>query len=432
MIGAGISGLAAAWRLRALGWTVEVLEAGDTAGGRMMTRRLRNGLADLGAQFGSRGYHRLRRLSAAVGLPGPCPAASADAGLWVDGAFHHFAPAAPWRLACSGALSPTDWLRLGWGHVRFARRYRARALNDPTVWVDLQAQPAREWCVAQFGAAATQRLLAPMVAGLFFDDLDTAAAALPAILWRFRLDDPRLRSLPGGNQRLPQALADALGVRYHAEVTAVRETADEVTVTCADGHQETADQVVLAIPAPDAQRLWAGRTDAERTLLATPYTRTVVVALSYPDGIARPRVLARSYGVLMDATEPLLAALSFESRKSPDRVDTGEILLALLKPEAAAALEAASDAEIQAQVEHALERLLGTPARAAEAAVAHWRHAMPTTRPGRLAAICAYRAAVSTGRRLWLAGDLLAFPFSESAAEAGWQTAEALHAAATG
>lgn len=399
----------------------------------MATRRLMNGIADLGAQFGSRGYHRLKQLSRAAGLAGPCPAASPDAGLWVDGALHHFAPAAPWRLAWSGALSPVGWLRLGAGHLAFARRYRTRALADPTAWVDLDAHPARPWGAAQFGPQATERLLAPMVADLFFDDLDTAAAALPAILWRFRLDDPRLRSFPGGNQRLPQALADALGcVRYRTEVTRVREAADEVTVTLANGREERAAHVVLALPAPCARLLWDGRTEAERALLATPYTRTIVVALGYPGGFTRPRVLARSYGVLMDATEPLLAALSFESRKNPDRVDRGEILLVLLKPEAAAALEAAPDAEIQVQVEHALHRVLGTSARAADAAVAHWRHAMPTTRPGRLAALQEYRASASSGRRVWLAGDGLAFPFSESAAEAGWQTAEALHRAVTG
>jgi renalase len=51
VVGAGISGLAAAHRLSAAGWRVVVMDEGSEVGGRMATRRIGNGTFDHGAQF---------------------------------------------------------------------------------------------------------------------------------------------------------------------------------------------------------------------------------------------------------------------------------------------------------------------------------------------------------------------------------------------
>src|SRR5258706_76479 len=52
VVGAGISGLAAAYRVHKAGSTVIVLEAGDRVGGRVWTERLSNGTPfEIGAQW---------------------------------------------------------------------------------------------------------------------------------------------------------------------------------------------------------------------------------------------------------------------------------------------------------------------------------------------------------------------------------------------
>jgi monoamine oxidase len=52
VVGAGISGMAAAYRLRKAGSTVIVLEAGDRKGGRVWTEHLSNGTPfEIGAQW---------------------------------------------------------------------------------------------------------------------------------------------------------------------------------------------------------------------------------------------------------------------------------------------------------------------------------------------------------------------------------------------
>jgi renalase len=64
VVGAGVSGLIAARELSAAGWRVVVLDEGHRVGGRMATRRIGNGIFDLGAQFFTVRSERFEKLAA--------------------------------------------------------------------------------------------------------------------------------------------------------------------------------------------------------------------------------------------------------------------------------------------------------------------------------------------------------------------------------
>jgi renalase len=64
VVGAGISGLAAAHRLSAAGWRVVVMDESNEVGGRMATRRIGNGTFDYGAQFFTARSERFEELVA--------------------------------------------------------------------------------------------------------------------------------------------------------------------------------------------------------------------------------------------------------------------------------------------------------------------------------------------------------------------------------
>jgi phytoene dehydrogenase-like protein len=68
VVGAGISGLCAAYRLAEAGLRVKVLERGSRVGGRMTTDAVDGFVLDRGAQFLSSEYTVLRSLADAVGL----------------------------------------------------------------------------------------------------------------------------------------------------------------------------------------------------------------------------------------------------------------------------------------------------------------------------------------------------------------------------
>lgn len=68
IIGAGLSGLVCATRLVAGGARVRVLEARDRVGGRLLGRRIGDGVFDLGGQWWTRGQTRLAALSDELGV----------------------------------------------------------------------------------------------------------------------------------------------------------------------------------------------------------------------------------------------------------------------------------------------------------------------------------------------------------------------------
>ncbi|MBM4363614.1 MAG: NAD(P)-binding protein, partial [Deltaproteobacteria bacterium] len=70
VVGAGIAGLTAAYRLQGAGHEVEVLEATARPGGRMSSTRIASLPVDLGAHVLLASFERTRALAAEVGLGG--------------------------------------------------------------------------------------------------------------------------------------------------------------------------------------------------------------------------------------------------------------------------------------------------------------------------------------------------------------------------
>ena len=69
VVGAGLSGLMAARKLKQLGMKVHILESRGRTGGRMVRKAIESGhFIDLGGQWGGQSHHRLRSLVRELGL----------------------------------------------------------------------------------------------------------------------------------------------------------------------------------------------------------------------------------------------------------------------------------------------------------------------------------------------------------------------------
>ncbi len=262
VLGAGLAGLGAAYNLLRHGYEVTVLEAQERPGGRVQTVRdgLRRGAhAEMGAvrifetheytlkyvdefglellpyDSGTRAFHMegKRFLPPPAGRPWP-----------LDGLEPHEQPdpsALFPRYVLSGFDKLGDLFDPGWpaafpsalelDRTTLAGHMRSQGASD--AWLD--------WFFAQEGRIGRAN--------------GAAGFAVEAIS-----GGNLVRSIKGGNDRLPYAFATALGgrVKYHSEVVRIAQARDGVTVGYRDRtglHQICADRCICALPFAPLRRV---------------------------------------------------------------------------------------------------------------------------------------------------------------------------------
>ena len=337
VIGGGIAGLTAAFRMK--GARVTVLEAGPSVGGKLHTKHLDGYLVEQAANGWLRAEGGTDTLCADVQLSDSVIAAntSAKRRFIVHRGQLRELPGNPLKLATS------DLLSLG-GRMRLAREpfvAAKRGRTDESV-----ADLARR----RLGEEALQTLMDPMVTGIYAGDPEKLSAAstypklvkleqdhgslLRGLIASQRqkgeqmetLPDPwALETLTHGMSSLCEALAAQLAdVRVDAAVTALKRVGERYSVVTA---RETfdADRVVLAVPAYAAADLLR---DLDNELAgevnAIAYNTVSVVALGFRRNQIPPLA---GFGFLAPHREQrrLLGTL-IESNVFPNRAPTDCVL----------------------------------------------------------------------------------------------------------
>ena len=296
IIGAGLAGLAAAATLVEAGFDVVVLEARSEPGGRVRTLRapFGEGLhAEAGAVFISSQHRLVLDAAHQHGLTlVPFEPGDIDARYYGAERLYRGAPDGPfeWPFDLTdderesglyGLLGDLLWEPLddlgdphapGWppprlrplDQISFADLLRQRGASEAAIDV------LRQGFVDTWGDGAES------VSALFMLRAVAAHASATAL---YRIE--------GGNDRLPHAMADALGERvvYGAPVHRIDDAEGGAVLTYTEGSQErrtTADAVVVAVPLPALQRielrpaLPPAREEALAAVPSTAVTRTFV------------------------------------------------------------------------------------------------------------------------------------------------------------
>jgi protoporphyrinogen/coproporphyrinogen III oxidase len=397
VIGSGVSGLAAAWRLQQRGVDVIVLEAGGDVGGQVRTVEFDGRRVDVGAE----GLHLANPATAALltelGLLDHVIEARSG-GTWIEvgGRLRPLpagvGPAGPtrlWPVATSGVLTARGLARAALEPLH-ARRRRA---EDVSVG-DLVAE--------RFGRQVVDRLVDPLLGGIHAGDvrrlsLRACAPQLVTAVEQGRsmalrrtpsapagVRPPGLVTWAGGLRRLVDELTSRLAepVRLRAEVTSLRPEANgEVVVELRSGERLAVDTVVVATPARVAARLLSPLAPAAIALegIRTASVATVLVALS-PEFASHP-ALAGTGILVPSASGRLLRAATFLTSKWPHLGNTSETLVRLSTGRAGqGAFQTMTDDELTAALLADLADLLGRPAgsvRPTTSAVHRWPSSMP-------------------------------------------------------
>jgi protoporphyrinogen/coproporphyrinogen III oxidase len=421
VVGAGLSGLAAGYRLHQGGATVTVLESATGPGGRVQTERHGEYIIDTGPDALTAGYASYLGLVEDLGLGDRLVDTSAIIGLVRHGRLIDLDPAKVLRLPFTRALSMLAKLRLAAGFIRLRKAIggvdsydmgRSAALDDPDV-------SASDFALRHFGREVTEYLIDPMMR------LTTGTGAREAscvnVLGALGAWSSGLRSLRGGLATVTDELASRLDVRYGATVTRVDETESGVNVSYTDSngtHDVSAGTCVISAMYHRAVEMWPP------LLTASPAfgdkvrnVKLISVSLGY-----RVPTTSRAYTVLVPTVEEPEALLIFlQHNKSADRAPRGHSLVTIYTDTAVTdRFLDYTDAQLETWAAGVVERLCPELAGNRDlSVVTRWQYAGYLADPGFWRRNSALRDSLPTRGPVQVAGDLFGAGSMESAARWG-------------
>ncbi|MFJ6197052.1 protoporphyrinogen oxidase [Micromonospora sp. NPDC092111] len=430
VVGGGITGLAAAVRLRdrtPTGTEITVYEQSGALGGKLRTGELAGRTVELGAESflmrdpaggESAAVTLARRLGLAEAIVHPTVG---QAALAVDGELR---PVPAGTLV--GVPGDLDRVAAVAEPAADADRDAGRPLlaADEDVAVGALVR-------ARLGDQVVDRLVDPMLGGVYAgraDDL-SLVTTMPALARAARVEHtlvgavraaqaaaprapgaPVFGTLTGGLSRLVEAAATASGatIRRNAAVRELTPTADGWRLTVGptrDPELVEADAVLLTVPARPAARLLAGfAPEIAATVGDLDYASVALITLALPEP-----ALPRLSGFLVPATEGLLIkASTFFTTKwghlaAPDGLALVRASVGRYGEETSLQL---TDDDLVGTVHRELSRVLGVALPAPVAShVQRWGGALPQYTPGHAGRVAATRAALRTSHpTLVLAG----------------------------
>jgi monoamine oxidase len=254
--GAGLAGLSAARDLAALGAKITVIDARDRVGGRVHT--VREGFeesqhAEAGGDMIDKDHEAIRALAA-------------DAGLKLTpilrGGFSYVRTDAAGKPRVVTRRALGGWERVAAELAPLIKPYvLAERRWDSPITTDIARRSVAAW-LDEVNANADLRTTVAGLRGFFLADPDELS--LVALVDQFSEDEDSwpgaMYRIDGGNDRLPAALATALGDRLHlgTEVVALSHRGRAIRASVKNGRalsQINCDYAVLAMPASLLRRI---------------------------------------------------------------------------------------------------------------------------------------------------------------------------------
>ena len=408
VVGGGISGLVAAYRLRqACGPAAEItlVEASDRLGGTLRTTDVGTESLDVGAE-------------AFIGRRPEVPALLAELGL-SDQLVH---PSSARPLVFSGGRTHPLPVRTLMGIPSSADS--VRDLVDPEELHLIETETARPfaWTVgsdvsvadlvgARFGSQVVSRSVDPLLGGVYSGSASSIGvrAALPTLAAALDAGAPNLTEAVLAALPTPSpgpvfgGLRDGYGVLLDALIAAtdartivgagVGEVRREASGWFVDG-VGVVDGVILAVPAPVLGRLIAAvAPESSAAALGIELASSVVVAMAFPKATELPE----NSGILVATDAGLdVKAFTLSSRKWPHLGAREAVLLrASLGRFGDSAASERSDEETIETASNDLRTVAGIDVRPLAATVQRWPGGLPQYAPGHLDRVAAVESGVA-------------------------------------
>jgi oxygen-dependent protoporphyrinogen oxidase len=400
IVGAGITGLAAGYEAAKAGAEVEVYEAAERAGGRILTSELAGQPVDEGPDAFLARVRWATELCRELGLDGDLVSpAQRGAFVYSRGALRSLpqpnvlgVPLDFDALAASGIVSAN-----GADRARLEPELAGEPLaNDQSVG-DLVRR--------RLGDEVAERLVDPLVGGINASNIDDlsvraavpqlaeAASRGPSLVRELsnlvatsgaKPDAPVFYTLSGGLGRLVDELADRLGDRLH------------LSSPVGDLSDLDADRTIVTVPAPAASGLVAPFSSAVAELLGSiDYASVVLVSLAYHASDVNHPMTGTGY--LVPAVEGrTITACSWASNKWAHVGWSDTVVLRVsvgrYGDDRAGAMD---DQTLLSAIRDDLATTMGLDAEPHEVRISRWEQSLPQFRPGHLDLVAAIEQALA-------------------------------------
>ncbi|VWX50144.1 NAD(P)/FAD-dependent oxidoreductase [Novosphingobium sp. 9U] len=425
VIGGGMAGTAAAWRIKTLGFEPVIYESRDRIGGRMWSFRKNDFIMDAGMSAYLGTYREAISLIHEVGLSDQLSELPAIGGFRRQGRNYHIDYTKPVSQGIpSGYLKPLEKVRaLRLGLDTFRHR-KSLGYSDYTSLAAIDDETVNAYCRRVLDENLMNYVGRPLVSGTWAaDDKDTSVALL---FWTVRnMLAPYVYNLSEGVAMLPAEIAAQVETRYRTEVQNVEAKGNRVNVTTAAGSEDF-DGCVIATTAEPALAIYPQMDAATHRLYSTNrYRKLGNICI----GLSRRPADPCTYYLPTPHEDPDTVAVIADHNKTTGRAPDGKgLLTVLLSHEFLERSENRSDEDL---LDYALDRAGAylSPIRGGEVEawnVTRWPHSVPSIYTGRFRMIAEYTAQVDRTARVQFASDMDRIPGCNGALVSGEEAARRL------
>jgi oxygen-dependent protoporphyrinogen oxidase len=431
VVGAGVSGLSAAYRLNQRGFDVTVLEAEDHVGGKTAATRRDGFTLNRGATILGTSYDAMLALAKDVGVDDEIVKVAPTIGVVRDGRVHWLRGAPPGALIDfirTPLLSTRSKLLLARAGIDAFKARKKAGYDKPALRAELDTESVGEYCDRRLNAEIRDRLLGPLMGGLFVvDGLRMSVADLFFSLAKFL--GGGMLGYRNGIDFFARALAERLDVVTSAEVKLVERQQDGARViwtTNGENHDERVAGVVLTVAAPLVPSLYPGLDPELQGMLLEGLKAANFIGARFALS-GRPETDAVVVVVPSGELDGL-ATVMYEHNISPGSAPPGKgVVGALFYHEWATPRLGLSDDELLEAMLPGLDRVVPGIAGMIEfAEITRWAPAALRSEPGMHKLIAEIDRRIDPGHRVQLAGDYLSIPSVNGSVVSGEVAAQRL------
>lgn len=412
IVGAGPSGLTAAYRLRAQGIPTIILEKRDRTGGMIHTHREQGYLMEEGATILPSAYEPVVKLAHEVGSGPDLIPAGSIIGFARDNVIHNlrsdhlFTDVLKTRLI--SLKSKALMARFGADATRASKMLNYEDLSRASAF---DTMTPREYCSLHLGLSGEvyDYVINSTVRGVLGVRGD-AISNLELFFMLYNILGSKLYAFRQGYSTYIDNLSSGLDIRISATVNEIKETFDGVTVNWTDAegvtHTDTGSGAVVSARADVVPDLVPGHFDAysEHFLRSLRYTKCVVMNTGVTQ---KPKGIVASVINIPEPVDPDIMGFTCEHNKAPGRAPEGHGLMAILTmTEFAEKIIDEDDDTIRHKILSRMEKVIpGLTDTVDYTRISRWNEVIVYSRPGLYKELGQFQARqAASNSRIQLAG----------------------------